>query len=176
VTAPRPSIAAIVELLGLEPLPVEGGLFVQTWRSTTGGDPEGDVIGTATLAALTDDPDSFSAFHRLPVDEVWHFYLGDAVDLVLLHPDGGVSTPRLGHDIVAGERLQLVVPAGTWMGGALAPGGEWAVFGNTMAPGFRSEMYEGGVASVLIEQWPAAAGHIRRFIRPGHPTSMPPGL
>ncbi len=172
MNAGRPTVTQIVELLGLEPLPVEGGLFVQTWRSSAGD----DVIGTATLAAFTNDPDSFSAMHRLPVDEVWHFYLGDPVDLVLLHPGGGVTTPRLGHDIFAGERLQLVVPAGTWMGGALAPDGEWAVFGNTMAPGFRSEMYEGGDAALLIEQWRGAADHIHRFTRPGHSTTMPPGL
>ena len=175
MNGPRPTVTQIVELLGLEPLPVEGGLFVQTWRSSAGDNHE-VVIGTATLAAFTDDPDSFSAMHRLPVDEMWHFYLGDPVDLVLLHHDGGVSMPRLGHDIAAGELLQLVVPAGTWMGGALAPEGEWAVFGNTMAPGFRSEMYEGGDAALLIEEWPGATDQITRLTRPGHPTTMPPGL
>ncbi len=167
-----PTIETIVTLLQLEPLPVEGGLFRQTWRSASGP----DVIGTATLAAFTADAESFSAMHRLPVDEVWHFYLGGPMELVLLHADGSVTTPRLGHDIIAGERLQLVVPAGTWMGGALVPGGNWAVFGNTMAPGFRSEMYEGGDRAALVAGWPAAAHHIERLTRPGAPTTMPPGL
>ena len=57
----------------------------------------GDVLGTATLAAFTDDPQSSSAIHRLPVDDPWHLYLGDPVDLALLHPGGGVTTPRLGQ-------------------------------------------------------------------------------
>lgn len=168
----RQQFDRVVELLQLEPLPVEGGLFRQTWRSAAGP----DVIGTATLAAFIDEPESFSAMHRLPVDEVWHFYLGDPVDLVLLHPYGSMTTPRLGHDIFAGELLQLVVPAGTWVGGELAPGGAWAVFGNTMAPGFRSEMYEGADPEALRRGWPAAAQQIGRLTRPGEPTSMPPGL
>lgn len=84
----RPSFVELVDLLHLKPLPVEGGLFVETWRSTKGD----EILGSAMFAALTDEPDSFSAMHRLPVDEVWHFYLGDPVELVLLHHDGSVST------------------------------------------------------------------------------------
>jgi predicted cupin superfamily sugar epimerase len=90
---------AIVAKLGLRPLPVEGGLFVLTWRSDDSPTP----AGTATYAAFTGHPDSFSAMHRLSVDEIWHFYLGDPVDLLLLHPDGTHSTPRLGSDVLAGQ-------------------------------------------------------------------------
>lgn len=168
----RPDVSEIVGLLGLEPLPVEGGLFVQTWRSV--GDD--DIVGTATIAALTDEADSFSAMHRLPVDELWHFYLGDPIELLLLHDDGSATTPRLGQDVLGGDALQLVVPAGTWMGAALAPGGQWAVFGNTMAPGFRSSFFEGGARDELVAGWPAVADHIDRLTRPHAPTEMPPGL
>jgi uncharacterized protein len=170
--ARRPTFAELVALLDLQPLPVEGGMFVQTWRSADAD----EIRGTATFAAFTDDPDSFSAMHRLPVDEIWHFYLGDPVDLLLLHVDGSFSTPRLGHDVLGGELLQLVVPAGTWMGGALAPGGQWALFGNTMAPGFRSEYYQGGDADILARRWPEVTGRIRHLTRPGDATHMPPGL
>lgn len=169
---PRPTLAEIVELFGLQPLPVEGGLFVQTWRSIRAG----EIVGTATIAALTDEPDSFSAMHRLPVDEVWHFYLGNPIDVLMLHDDGSVTSARLGHGILEGDQFQLVVPAGTWMGAELAPRGRWALFGNTMAPGFRSSFYEGGERDDLIRRWPAAAAHIERLTRPGQPTEMQPGL
>lgn len=163
---------AIIEALGLEPLPVEGGLFRQTWRSD--GSPE--PAGTATYAAFTADPDSFSAMHRLPVDEVWHFYLGDPVDLLLLHDDGTATAPRLGADVLGGQRPQLVVPAGTWMGASLVPGGRFALFGNTLAPGFHSGFYEGGDRDVLSAGWPAAAGRIAKLTREGAERSMPEGL
>ncbi|MFB4317783.1 cupin domain-containing protein [Actinomadura sp. 21ATH] len=163
---------AIITRLGLGPLPVEGGLFVQTWRSDPGGAP----AGTATYAALTDDPDSFSAMHRLPVDEIWHFYLGDPVDLLLLHPDGTHSTPRLGQDVLGGQHVQFVVPAGYWFGASLAPGGRFALFGNTLAPGFHSGLYEGGERAELTAGWPDAAERITALTRPGGELAMPPGL
>lgn len=168
----RLSAAEVVASLGLEPLPVEGGLFRQTWRHDEGG----RVIGTATYAALTNDPDSFSAMHRLDRDELWHFYVGDPVQMVLLHPDGEVTTPVLGSDLAEGESPQVVVRAGTWMGAELVPGGEYAVFGNTMAPGFESGCYEGGVREDLAARWPAAAPMIERLTRPDAPLEMPEGL
>jgi predicted cupin superfamily sugar epimerase len=171
-SVPRPSADAVVAALGLEPLPVEGGLFRQTWRR----DVDGSVIGTATFAALTADPDSFSAIHRLTRDEIWHFYLGDPVQMVLLHPDGAVTRPVLGQDLAAGQTPQVIVPAGTWMGAMLVSGGEYAIFGNTMAPGFESSCYEGGTREDLIPAYPAARADIERLTRPGEPTSMPEGL
>ena len=164
---------AVIEQLGLRPLPVEGGLFVQTWRST-GSD--GTVVGTATYAALTDEPDSFSAMHRLTVDEVWHFYLGDPIELLLLHDDGSWSQPVLGSAVLDGERPQLVVSAGTWMGARLRAGGVFGLFGNTMAPGFHSECYEGGDRNELSEAWPEVADRIAALTRPGEQLHMPPGL
>ncbi|WP_020667031.1 cupin domain-containing protein [Amycolatopsis nigrescens] len=164
--------AAIIAKLGLAPLPVEGGLFVQTWRSDDGAAP----AGTATCAALTGEPDSFAAMHRLPVDEIWHFYLGDPIDLLLLHPGGTHSTPRLGSDILGGQHVQLVIPAGHWMGAALAPGGRFGLFGNTMAPGFHSGLYTGGERAELVKGWPDAADRIVSLTREGTDVAMPPGL
>lgn len=168
----RSSAEKVIRLLQLEPLPVEGGLFRQTWRREV----DGYVIGTATFAAFTDDGDSFSAMHRLASDEIWHFYLGDPVQMVLLHLDGQISMPVLGQDLVIGQSPQLVVLAGTWMGAYLVPGGKYAVFGNTMAPGFQSSSYEGGVREYLQAGWPAAAALIERLTRPDAPTTMPEQL
>ncbi|MCP2168367.1 cupin domain-containing protein [Goodfellowiella coeruleoviolacea] len=167
-----PEAEAIIAALGLTPLPVEGGLFRQTWRSDQSPTP----AGTATYGALTAEPDSFSALHRLSVDEVWHFYLGDPIDLLLLHPGGGHSTVRLGPDVLGGQHPQFVVPAGHWMGAALAPGGSFALFGNTMAPGFHSGLFEGGQRDALIAGWPQAADRITALTRPDADTTMPPGL
>jgi uncharacterized protein len=170
-----PTAEELAELLGLEPLPVEGGLFRQTWRGPEG--PDGKPVGTAITAMLTDEPDSFSAMHRLPTDEVWHFQLGDAVHLLMLWPDGSVTEPVLGADIRNGQRLTVVVPAGVWMGATLAPGGRFGVFACTMAPGFTSADYEGGGAVELGAAYPAAAGRIRQLVRPNEPrTRMPDGL
>jgi len=167
---PMLSADALIRLLDLAPLPVEGGHFRETWRSEVtlaadARDGRGRAAGTAIYYLLTDAPDDFSALHRLPTDEVYHFYLGDPVELVMLHPDGRAGTAVLGHDLAAGQRVQLVVPRGTWQGSRVAPGGRVALLGTTMAPGFDPADYEGGLRADLVARYPSAAPLIEALTR-----------
>ena len=173
----RPTAAELIGLFGLEPLPVEGGQLIQTWRSdeivdADDADAGGKRAGTAAIAMLTDEPDSFSAMHRLPTTEVWHFYLGDPIQMLLLRPDLTVERPVLGPDVLAGHHIQVVVTPGTWMGARLVAGGEYGLFGCTMAPGFTSGDYEGGTLD-LASVYPDAAEDVASLIRPDAPTRMP---
>jgi hypothetical protein len=125
---------------------------------------------------LTGDADSFSSMHRLTTDEIWHFYLGDPIKMLLLHEDGAIETRVLGHDIFQGQLLQTVVPRGAWMGARLIAGGVYAVFGNTMAPGFTSPDFESGARDALIAQYPAARDMILALTNPDETArSMPEG-
>jgi predicted cupin superfamily sugar epimerase len=160
----------IAELYGLRPLPAEGGLYRRTWSGPVSA---GRPAGSAILVLLTEG-DGFSALHRLPVDEVWHRYLGDPVDLLLLGADGRMAV--LGPDVMAGEHVQLTVPAGTWMGARVRPGGRWALCGTTMAPGFVPSDYMGGDPDVLALAYPLHAELIHALSRPGAPVRMPPGV
>ncbi|WP_430382816.1 cupin domain-containing protein [Streptomyces sp. P10-4] len=146
----------------LEPIPREGGLFRRTW--TGPGRPDGRPEGSAIVALLT--AADYSALHRLPSAEVWHFYLGDPLHLLLLAPDGTTRTPVLGPDLRAGQHLQLTVPARTWMGARVAGGGSWTFFGCTMAPGFTYADYEHGNAADLTARYPAEAALITELCRP----------
>lgn len=165
----------------LEPLPVEGGLFVQTYRSSDTISPQAlpdrygrqKPIGTAILYLYTDDRDSFSAFHRLPSDEIYHFYLGDPLELVQLRPDGESERIILGQDVLGGQRVQYVVPAGVWTGSRLLLGGRFALIGTTMAPGFTPDDYEGGRRTDLIRLYPDEAEIITDLTRPDDPLMMP---
>jgi predicted cupin superfamily sugar epimerase len=165
--------ARVIELLGLRPLPIEGGHFLQTWCADEtipsaalparyGRDKP---LGTAIYYLLTDDPDSFSALHRLPTEEVYHFYLGDAVELLMLYPDGRAEPVVLGQDLLGGQRVQHVVPRDVWLGSRLVEGGRFALLGTTMAPGFDEKDYTGGVREDLIARHPAQADRIRRLTR-----------
>ena len=168
-----PEAAALIERLGLEPLEAEGGFFRQTWRSATSL-ASGQPHGTCIYALHTDEPDSFSAMHRLPTDEIWHFYLGDPFSLLLLHSNGAASEPVLGNDLEAGHHPQLVVPAGTWMGGRMVVGGSYSLFGCTMAPGFTESNYEGSEAQPLFDRWPNYEARIRSLVRDGGQLLMTP--
>ena len=150
----------IQDFLKLQPLPVEGGYFVESYRSKftlvqpslPPGYPGERVLSTAIYYMLT--PDTFSAMHRLKGDEVYHFYLGDPVEMLMLKPDGAAEAVLLGHDILAGMRLQHAVPAGTWQGSRLAPGGKFALMGTTMAPGFDPQDFELGKRDDLSARYP----------------------
>jgi predicted cupin superfamily sugar epimerase len=161
----------VKRLLELTPLELEGGFFRETYRSRWQVSneylPEGvrgpRSIGTAIYYMIT--PESFSTLHRLPGTEVFHFYLGDAVQMLQLHPDGASQTVTLGRDLVAGQQPQVVVRGGIWQGCRLAPGGKWALLGTTMSPGFDYADYETGVRDELIARYPRAADAIRAYTR-----------
>ncbi len=163
----------IVTLLNLKPLPIEGGFFRETWRSNISVAPGGlplrytteKSLGTAIYYLLTSEPDSFSALHRLPTDEIYHFYLGDAVEMLLLASDGTGRRVTLGQNLAAGEHVQLVVPAGTWQGSRLIPGGQFSLLGTTMSPGFDPADYQPGLRAELIAQYPHHAASIRALTR-----------
>jgi predicted cupin superfamily sugar epimerase len=163
----------VIELLGLEPLPLEGGHFRRSWRSSDSIDAgalppryaSSKALGTAIYYLLTDAADSFSALHRLPTDEVYHFYLGDPVEMLLLRPEGSSERVVLGPDLEAGQQVQFVVPAGVWQGARLETGGRFALLGTTMAPGFDERDYEAGAKAALIERYPESAEQIAGLTR-----------
>ena len=68
--------------------------------------------------------------------------------------------------LAAGERPQIVVPAGTWFGTELASGGSHCLVGCTVAPGFEFADFELAEGPELEARYPAAAGRIRRMRRP----------
>ncbi len=119
----HPQVAKLVEHFGMQPLPVEGTLFVGTYRSPA-ETIDGGPVGTAMIGLYAHDPISRSLFHRLPADEVWHFYGGDPIRLVLLRADGSADDVWLGADLAAGQLVQYVIPAGTWQAGELGEDGD----------------------------------------------------
>jgi uncharacterized protein len=159
----RPTVDELVRRLALEPLPVEGGLFRQTWVGEP--DEQGRPAGTAIIVLLATEGGHYSAMHRLPIDETWYFQLGDPIELLLLGPGGDGRVAVLGPDVLGGHELQVTVPAATWMGARVAPGGDWSLFATSMAPGFMPEDYEGGDADALAAEWPAHGPLIRALCR-----------
>jgi len=161
-------INKIVKFLGLKPHP-EGGFYAETYRS--GEKIPRDALppryktdkqfSTAIYYLLT--LDTFSALHRIKSDEIFHFYLGDPVTILKLHPDGRGETITLGHDIEAGRHLQCVVPGGVWMGMYLNAGGSFALMGTTVAPAFDFDDFELGNRGELIEIYPNYETIIRRL-------------
>jgi len=160
----------IKTLLDLEPLPREGGFYRETYRSADSAPSSDGIVSgrnhrrlsSAIYYLLTFD--EHSSLHSLPGDEIYHFYLGDAVEMLQLHPDGTSEIVRIGTDIAEGQRPQVRVPGGTWQGCRLASGGRFALLGTTMAPGFEFSDYTSCDADDLMEQYPDRSEIIKALI------------
>ena len=150
----------IIKLLKLKRHLKEGGYFAETYRSKekipgkclpvrySGARP----CSTAIYYLIT--ADSFSAMHRLRSDEIFHFYLGDPVEMLQLFSGGKGRVVEMGNNIRKGQRLQVMVTRGVWQGTRLKKGGRFALLGTTVAPGFDFKDYEHGNREKLIRRYP----------------------
>lgn len=130
-----PTVAALIDRLGLRPHP-EGGWYAETWRHrpVDGGRPAGTAIYYLLAAGQR------SHWHRVDATEIWHHYAGDPLRLEIHAGAGPTEIVALGPDLAAGQRPQAVVPAGAWQ--AAAPAGAWALVGCTVSPGFEFAGFE----------------------------------
>jgi uncharacterized protein len=162
---PSLTAAEIRKLLKLEPHPVEGGWYRRTYTSEVSVALLRGVrpYGTAIYYLLEEG--TFSEMHMLASDEMFHFYLGDPVEMLQLLPDGGSAVFTLGPDLKAGQHVQLVVPVGVWQGTRLVEGGKVALLGCTVTPGFDFADYRNTTADELIATWPLEAERIRKLTR-----------
>ena len=132
-----PKAAEIRHHLGLLPHP-EGGHYREVFRSAAAvahpetGQPRSAVTSIYFLLEMGE----FSAFHRVRSDEIWNFHAGGALELHLLSPEGSHLVHRLGTNVEAGERPQVVVPANWWQAARPVATVEWCLCGCQVAPGF----------------------------------------
>jgi predicted cupin superfamily sugar epimerase/mannose-6-phosphate isomerase-like protein (cupin superfamily) len=170
----------------MQRIPQEGAWFSVTYTSEDlfdgamlppryAGRPH--AAGGAIVVVVT--PRDFSAIHRLKTDEVWHFYSGTPLELLLLYPDGSGRTVTLGTNVLGGELAQFIVPKGVWMGAAplTSTGGSFSFVGTQMSPGFDPGDFQIGYRDELVRRYPAFAKSIARLTRaeftssPGEPPS-----
>ena len=165
----------MIEHYNFKTLPVEGILYTEKYtsdRELGGGRP----FANAMIGMYCDEPRSVSLFHKLPADEIWHFYAGDPLRLVLLYPDGSGRDVILGNEPLKGQSVQFVVPAGVWQAGHMLPGGRYSLFGCTMAPGFSGDTFEGGIRDQLIKDYPERADDINLLGCSPDQNRMPAGF
>ena len=124
----------IIAHLRLAPHP-EGGHYRQTWVADSDG---GRPAGTCIYFLLKRGERSH--WHRVDAAEIWHHYAGAPL-VITLSPNGhDASAHHLGKDLSAGQRPQIVVPAGHWQSATSL--GAWTLVGCTVAPGFAFSGFE----------------------------------
>jgi hypothetical protein len=149
----------IIKRFKMQPLRQEGGYYVETYRAADvlkkeilpsgfSGDRNLSSVILYLLTAKT-----VSVMHRLKYDEMFHFYLGNPVTMLQLHPDGSSEIVTLGHDIFNEQKVQVLVPKGTWQGAFIQPGGKFSLMGCSVAPGFDEADFEIGDRETLLAKY-----------------------
>ena len=164
------TIKEIIERLNLVPHP-EGGYYRETYRSDqilTGSSLKGNLEGerncsTAIYFMLTSD--SFSAFHRIKHDEIWHFYSGSPIEIHMIHEDGAYELVQIGLNLRNGVYPQYTVPANTWFAASILEPESYGLVGCTVSPGFDFRDFEMGDREKLSNQFPQHNELINRFTR-----------
>jgi uncharacterized protein len=119
----------LIVTLELQPHP-EGGWYAETWRHRP---PDGSRgAGSAIYFLLRQG--EVSRWHRVDADEIWHYYAGDPLQLRIAEAGAAPGSHILGPDVEAGQRPQIVVPAGAWQ--TARPLGQYTLVGATVSPAF----------------------------------------
>lgn len=164
----RPTAEEIKAMLGLEPHPT-CGFVAETYRSDLkvpaatlpeiyGGDRP---FGSALYFLVT--PEAQIVLHRIRSDQLYHHYLGDPLEVLMLYPDGGGAITTVGTDLAGGERPQLFIPGGTFHTSRLLPRAGYALLASTEWPGVEPPDVERGDPEALAEAYPDFREQIRSF-------------
>ena len=172
-------IKKIIKELKLEPLPIEGGYFRQTYICEeilkTEQLPirykQDHSFGTVIYYMLEKNRFPVSMLHKLKTDEIYHFYLGDPATILLLFPEKSSQHITIGSDILSGQQVQVLVPKDTWQAVILEPGSRFALMGTSMAPGYKDEDIKFALREELLLQYPSEREDIIKTTLPRKRTS-----
>ena len=149
----------------------EGGFFKETYRSL--GEINADGLSSkftgsrsfSTCIYFLLTSDTFSAFHKINQDEIWHFYLGSPIKLHTISPDGVHMEHIIGNDIKSQQKPQLVVPKEHWFAASIIDKNSYALVGCTVAPGFDFQDFVLAKRHDLIAKFPEHAAIIEEYTR-----------
>ncbi len=154
----------LIQTLGLEKLPEEGGFYRECFRSSASFISSGKRWACATDIYYLVTPEEFSGLHRVKSShEIFNFFLGDPVEMIQIDQTGNLNQFVLGQALEKGEQLKLVVEPGIWQGTRLRKGGEWALLGCTCSPGFEFSDFEATTRAILTSQFPQHADSIKSY-------------
>jgi len=149
-----------IEKLDMVPLPEEGGMYKEFYRSKESipqsGLPDrfsGKRNFSTSIYYLLKNPE-FSAFHRIKQDEIWHFYEGSTLTAHIIDLNGNYLQKKLGRNIDEDESLQVVLHAGWLFAAAVAHQDSYSLIGCTVAPGFEFEDFTAPSRNELLETYP----------------------
>lgn len=155
----------IIEILGLELHPTEGGYFRRTYESDLSIDNGGSKrkLLTSIYYLLTSDS-PYGCLHRNKSDIIHYYHLGWPILYLIISPGGRINKQVLGPDINKGQQLQLVVKAGEWKVSQLCAG-EYGLISEAVAPGFDYDDSEVATLEMVKQLFPDLAPRLDKYIK-----------
>jgi len=121
----------------------------------------GRPAGSALYFMVT--PEAPVRRHRIRNDQLYHYYLGDPIEVLMLHADGTTERVVVGPDLRGGQRVQLLIPGNTFHTARLIGRRCWFLGASTECPGVEPANVEIGDVDSLAEKYPGAADELRAF-------------
>jgi hypothetical protein len=150
--------AQVRDLLKLEPNQTCGFTRL-SYTSAMTMDAGARPVGSALYFMVT--PEAPVRLHRIRNDQLYHYYLGDPLDLVMMKPDGTSQKVVIGPDLAAGQHVQFFIPGDTFHTARVS--GRWFLGASTEWPGVIPADVEIGDAKDLAKRYPAVAEEILTF-------------
>ncbi|MEC3907296.1 cupin domain-containing protein [Tamlana sp. 2201CG12-4] len=160
----------IANKLNMLPHP-EGGYYKETYRSD--GEITPNILGTdftgkrnySTCIYFLLTSDTFSAFHRIKQDEIWHFYKGAPIMLHIISEKGNYSNVIIGNDLENNEFPQYIVKAKNWFAAEVIGNSTYSLLGCTVSPGFDFKDFELAERAALTSKFPEQKTIIEKLTR-----------
>lgn len=142
--------------------------FMSEKRIAPGGLPApfaaGRPVGSALYFMLT--PQEPVKLHRIMNDQLYHYYMGDPIEVLLMLEDGSTQFHVVGPDLRKGQLVQLFIPGGTFHTARVIGEKRWFLGASTEWPGVEPADVELGKADELIRKFPKVANEIRTWPLP----------
>jgi predicted cupin superfamily sugar epimerase len=121
----------------------------------------GRPLGGVSYFLVT--PQAGVRLHRIRSDQTYHHYLGDPLEVLLLHPRGEGEVRVVGSDLAAGMRPQLLIPGRTFHAGRVRAGVGYALLGTSVRARAGPADIEMGDPEQLLAAYPSARAAIAGF-------------
>lgn len=158
----------LIKAFSLLPHP-EGGYYKETYRSAevieTTSEEFPNQRNYSTAIYFLIEKDNFSALHRIKSDELWHFYEGDALEVIEIDLKGNLMRTHVGRDLQKDQTYQYMVKAGHWFGSRVVKEGNFSFVGCTVAPGFDFKDFEMAKRDELCKLFPQHSSVIQEMTR-----------
>ncbi len=120
---------------------------------------DGRPIGSALYFMVT--PTAPVRLHRIRNDQLYHYYLGDPLEVLLLRSDGTSERVIVGPNVRGGEHIQLFIPGNTFHTARVIGRRRWFLGASTEWPGVVPADVELGNVDELAAKYPSVAADVR---------------